>query len=98
MKKKHLKYLKNKYVIATALFAVYTLFLDDNDIFIIYKKNKLLRENQSKIEYNKEELERIKKELKAVNDLKELERIAREENYFKKDNEDVFVVVREKFE
>ncbi|MCB0478893.1 MAG: septum formation initiator family protein [Crocinitomicaceae bacterium] len=95
MKKKHLKYLKNKYIIATALFALYAFFLDDNDIFIIYKKNKLLKENRAKIAFNKKELEKIKEELTAVGDLKELERIAREEKYFKKDNEDVFVVVQE---
>ncbi|MEZ4938540.1 MAG: hypothetical protein R2799_13200 [Crocinitomicaceae bacterium] len=95
MKRKYLKYFRNKYIIATTLFAVYALFLDDNDIFIIYKKNKLLKENRAKIAFNKKELEKIKEELTAVGDLKELERIAREEKYFKKDNEDLYVVVQE---
>ena len=95
MKKKHLKIIKNKYIIATALFVLYAFFLDDNDIFNILDKNRIYKANLSKIEFNKNELTEIKEELEAVNDLRELERIAREDKYFKKDNEDVFVVVRE---
>ncbi len=95
MKKKHLKYFKNKYIIATSLFLLYTLFLDDNDIFVIYRKNTIYKENLAKIQFNKNELKEIKAELEAVNNLKELERIAREDKYFKKDNEDVFVIVKE---
>jgi cell division protein FtsL len=95
MKKKHLKYFKNKYIIAISVFAVYFLFLDDNDIFIIYQKNQLLQENRHKVAFEKGELDRIREELEDVNDLDELERIAREEKLFKKDNEEVFVVVKE---
>lgn len=95
MKKKYLKYFKNKYILASTLFAVYFLFLDDNDIFVIFQKNQILKENRAKIDFNKNELEDIKTELDAVNNLDELERIAREEKLFKKDNEEVFVVVRE---
>lgn len=95
MKKKHLKYFKNKYIIATTLFLLYALFLDDNDIFVVFHKNTILKENMAKIQFEKEELKEIKAELEAVNNIKELERIAREDKYFKKDNEDVFVVVRE---
>ena len=95
MKKKYLKYFKNKYILASTIFAVYFLFLDDNDIFVIFRKNQILKENQQKIQFNKQELKQIKSELDAVNDLDELERIAREEKLFKKDNEEVFVVVRE---
>lgn len=71
------------------------MFLDDNDVFVIYRKNRIHKENIAKIQFNKKQLKDIKEELNAVNDLKELERIAREDKYFKKDNEDVFVVVRE---
>lgn len=74
---------------------VYFLFLDDNDVFAIYKKNRILKENNHKIGFEKGELERIKFELAQVNSLDELERIAREEKLFKKDNEEVFVIVRE---
>lgn len=61
----------------------------------MFKKNLILKENKGKIAFNKKELEDIKEQLDAVNDLDELERVAREEKLFKRDNEEVFVVVYE---
>ena len=50
MNNKIISYLKNKYIIASALFCLYALFLDDYDIFtLITQKNRLTAiENKKK--------------------------------------------------
>lgn len=84
--------MRNKFVLATTIFFVYTLFLDDNDIFnIISQNNKLrtLRAEQSQIQAD---LQETKLTLKKLEERREVERFAREKKLFKKDDEDVFVI------
>ena len=86
------KYLKNKYIIALGVFGIYTLFLDDVDIFVIVRQNMKL----SKIEQQKEDTQTLLKDTKAtlekLHTLNGIERYAREKKLFKKDNEDIFVI------
>ena len=94
MKKVLLKF-KNKYILAFTIFFVYNMFLDEVDIFAIISQNaKLskLHENQSKLQAELNETKTILKELRYSS---ELERFAREKKYFKKDDEDVFVITVE---
>lgn len=86
---------KNKYFITTFVFLVYFLFLDDVDIVkIISQKRKL-----SKLEYQRETLEKNLKEtkytLRKLKNLNYLEAYARSQKYFKKDDEDIFVITFE---
>jgi cell division protein FtsB len=74
---------------------VWLLFFDKNDIFtqseLINKLNKLKDERS----YYLEEIEKGKREITELKTNKEsLERFAREKYLMKKDNEDVFVIVR----
>ncbi len=92
---KKLKYLKNKYVLTTVIFAIYVLFLDDVDVFTIVRQeiklNKLEQEKaEVLIKYNT-----TKSTLDQLDDLESLEKYAREEKMFKKDDEDIFVIVEE---
>ena len=90
--KKYLKYFRNKFVLATTIFAIYALFLDDNDIFsMISHTRKLNRLEASKIEVN-EKLISLRSTLKRLKYSAELERYARENKFFKKDDEDIFVI------
>lgn len=87
--------LKNKYVFTGILFALYALFLDDMDIFSIVRQSRKLNQ----IETSREEVKAKLNETRAcLEDLKTLsgkERYAREKKFFKKDNEDIFVITYE---
>lgn len=93
--KKYLLPFKNKYILATTIFLVYNLFLDDVDVFSVISQNgKLSKLNESKMALN-EELNDTKRTLTQLRFDSELERFAREKKYFKRDDEDVFVITVE---
>jgi cell division protein FtsB len=93
--KRILKYLKNKFIVATVLFFVYTLFLDENDIFtIISQSNQLSKLEQKKAEAQAD-LEKVTLTLNKLKHHSEIERFAREEKFFKKNDEDIFVLFYE---
>ena len=93
--KKVLPYLKNKFILASTIFFVYTLFLDENDIFTIFsQRNKLIKLEEKKEEF-KNKLDETSLTLEKLNYQPELECFAREHKYFKKDDEDVFVIFYE---
>lgn len=86
-------WLKNKYFIAIATFAVVLLFLDKNDIFTRMSRDKELRDLKQSKEYYTRQIEAERKELEALkNNPAALEKYAREKYLMKKDNEDLFLV------
>ena len=89
------RFLKNKYVLATSIFLIYSLFLDENDLFtIVSEKQRLNKLEQMKAE-TEEKLHTTNLTLKRLKHLSEVERYAREKKFFKKDDEDVFVIFYE---
>jgi cell division protein DivIC len=93
--KKYLLPFRNKYLLTFTLFLVYNLFLDDVDIFSLMNQNhKLsrLRTDQSEINIK---LNETKKTLRELKHGYAIEKYAREEKLFKKDDEDVFIVTYE---
>lgn len=93
--KKALRLLRNKFILATTIFLVYTLFLDDNDIFSIFSQRSKLSALQSEKARFEKDLEETRTTLKKLENRKEVEKFAREEKLFKKDDEDVFVIFYE---
>lgn len=92
---KRLRIFKNKYILTLVIFGVYILFLDDVDVFNVarqeIKLNKLEQEKEALLEkYNE-----TKSTLDQLDNTQALERFAREQKLFKRDNEDVFVIVQE---
>lgn len=90
--KKYLFVFKNKYILAISIFLVYNLFLDEVDIFTIINQNKKLsglRSTQSEMALKLKETKYV---LSQIKDLSYLEKLAREEKMFKKDDEDIFVI------
>lgn len=86
-------WLKNKYFIALAAFAVIMLFLDKNDIFTSMARNRELRELEQSKEYFTKQIATERKDLEALkNDPAALERYAREKYLMKGDNEDLFLL------
>lgn len=90
--KKIIPLFKNKYILTTTIFVLYSLFLDDVDIFTIFRQKSKLSELTDQKELVNSQLNETRH---TVNQLKfdsELERYAREKKLFKKDDEDVFVI------
>lgn len=93
--KKYLLPFRNKYLLTFTLFLLYNLFLDDVDIFSLLSQNRKLnrlRTDQSEINIKLNETKQTLRELKHIYSL---EKYAREEKLFKKDDEDVFIVTYE---
>ena len=90
--KKYLVYFKNKFILASTIFLIYALFLDDIDLFsMISHSNKLRKLEAAKVEVF-QKLKKTKHTLRQLRYSSEIERYAREEKFFKKDNEDIFVI------
>lgn len=90
-----IKLIKNKYFLTTIGIVVWLMFFDKNDLFsqteLITKLNKLKAERQyyiTEIKNNKEEIEELRTNKKS------LEKFAREKYHMKKDNEDVYVIIK----
>jgi len=93
--KKYIVYFKNKFIFTSAIFLIYALFLDDYDLFsMISHSRKLSNLEVAKSEVSKK-LEKTRFTLKQLHFSSEIERYAREEKFFKKDDEDIFVVTYE---
>lgn len=90
--KKYLIPFKNKYILALCIFMVYNLFLDEVDIFTIINQNKKVSELRSAQSEMSLKLKETKYILSQIKDLSYLEKLAREEKLFKKDDEDIFVI------
>lgn len=90
-----LKIIRNKYFIVITALVVWLFFFDKNDVYtqidLIKKCNKLKAER----DYYLAEIESNKKQIQELQNNKEsLETFAREKYLMKKDNEDVFVIVK----
>ncbi len=87
----------NKYLIVGVFFLVWMVFFDQNSYFI-HKEldNEIKKLNRDKNYYQ----EKLVKETIQINrmrrDSNEIERIAREKHYLKKESEDVFIVEEQK--
>jgi len=87
---------KNFYVIASAIFLIWMLFFDSNDIYSQYQLKQKLSELESQKEYYQDKIEDVKIDREALlKDMDLLEKFAREKYYMKQDGEDVFVIVEE---
>ena len=90
-----LRLFKNKFLLATAIFFVYSLFLDENDIFTMISQSRKLSKLEAEKETVRQDLLETQKTIKKLERPSEIERYAREEKLFKKDDEDVFVIFYE---
>ena len=95
--KKFLKVLGNKYVIFTLIFFLFFIIIDNNGFMTYYRlrnQNALL--NQQKNELEKDILTDSINYQKMTKDYEEIERFGRENYFMKRDNEDIFIVKRDK--
>jgi cell division protein FtsB len=88
-------FVKNKYFITTFSFLVYFLFLDDLDIITIVNQKRKLSKLEEQRDIIAEQLKETKNTLKKLKNLDYLESYARSEKFFKKDDEEIFVITFE---
>ncbi|HEY0897815.1 MAG TPA: septum formation initiator family protein [Sphingobacteriaceae bacterium] len=91
--------IKNKYFLASLAFLIWMLFFDRNDLMSQYEYQSQLNKLQEEKEFYQKETELVKKDLEELTtDMKKLEKFAREKYLMKKEDEDVFVIVKEEKE
>ena len=90
------KFSASRYFIATGVFLVWITFFDQNNLIERKKLTKQIKQIEDDMVYYRKQIEIDKKrllELKTNTD--NLEKFAREQYLMKRDNEDVFVIVKE---
>lgn len=90
-------FLWNKYTIVAVIFAVWMYFFDRNSYFIHKELNHEIKVLSQEKQQFKEKLEKESLQLQQMkSDPEEIERIARERHFLKKENEDVFIIEQRK--
>jgi len=85
-------YLKNKYGLTIFVFLIYVLFLDDLDIFSIISQKQKLNKLEIQRDEMKNQLTSNRSTLRKLNKINYLEAYARSEKFFKKENEEIFII------
>lgn len=86
-------FIKSKFFIAAAVFAVVILFLDRNNFFTRLERDKELRDLEKSKQHYTSEIAAEQKELQALKtNPATLEKYAREKYLMKRDNEDLFII------
>lgn len=87
---------KNKFVLATLLFAVYLTFFDSNSLIYQYRLKSSLNKLQYEKAFYQSEIEKDRKVTEMLtHDTAALEKFAREKYLMKRDNEDIFLIIDE---
>ena len=95
--KRLLNLFRNKYFVVSLAFLVWMVFFDKNDLFSQYQYRHQLSKLKQERDFYKKETAKVHQDLDELTTNKEkLEKFAREKYLMKKDNEDVFVIVKDK--
>ncbi|WP_214071475.1 septum formation initiator family protein [Mucilaginibacter sp. dw_454] len=88
---------KNKFFLVTVAFVVWMVFFDKNDLLSQYQYHQEVSKLKTERDFYKAQSEKVTKDLDELNsDPAKLEKFAREKYLMHKDNEDVFVIVKDK--
>ncbi len=90
-----LAFCKNFYSLTTLFFITWIAFVDSNDLFLqiqLASKEKIL-ENERR--FYQDKILQVKNEKTNLdNNMNQLEKIAREKYFMKKENEDVYIIIK----
>jgi cell division protein FtsB len=90
------KYIHNKYFYTGLAFLVWMIFFDQENFVEQYRLSKNLNDLAAKKAYYQTEISKNEKAIHSLeNDSTQVEKFAREKYFMKKDNEEVFVIIRE---
>ena len=90
-----LKLFKNKFFLLFFLFLFYSFVLSDSDLFFIINKKREIKSLNTQIKKTNIKLDSIKKNLKQLESKEGIEKYAREKKFFKKSDEEIFVITYE---
>ncbi len=89
----------NRYFIFGSAFIVWMFFFDQNSYFVHRELDKQINNLERDEAYYQENLQQETEKLNQLTENPaEIERIAREKHFLKKENEDIFIVIEEKIE
>jgi cell division protein FtsB len=92
MLKKIPNWLKTRYAVTAAIFLIFLLFFDQNNIITQFTYRSQLNKLETEKEYFNKEIEKTTRDLNELTlNPVSLEKFAREKYYMKKDNEEIFV-------
>jgi len=83
---------KNIYLVITSFFIIWMFFFDSNSVLIQWQLSSEIKDVEQEKNYLETEIARDKALLKKFSDSIEKERFAREHYFFKKPNEDIFII------
>lgn len=87
-------YLKNKYIITIAVFGVWLMFFDQNNLWDKMKLKSRINHLEKQKQHYEVEIEQNERKLSEIQESAEsLEKFAREEYLMKRKNEDIFIIV-----
>lgn len=90
---------RNKYFLCSLAFLVWMVFFDKNDLFSQYQYHQEVSKLKKERDFYLKETAKVSKDLdELTSNPQQLEKFAREKYLMKKDNEDVFVIVKAKKE
>jgi len=88
-------WLRNKYILSILVFIVWMIFFDRNDLISQYSYRQQLNKLQEDKEFYMKEIERNKKDLYyLMSDPANREKYAREQYLMKKDDEELFLIIK----
>ena len=94
--KRVIELFRNKYFVCSLAFVVWMLFFDKNDMLSQYEYRSEVNKLEAEKDFYETETAHVKKDLtELTTNLNTAEKFAREKYYMKKDNEDVFVIIKE---
>jgi len=95
--KRFLNLFRNKYFLVSSIFLVWMVFFDRNDLFSQWEYHQQVSKLKQERDFYQKETAKVHQDLDELTSNKEkLEKFAREKYLMKKENEDVFVIVKEK--
>lgn len=89
--------LGNKFFLVTVVFFAWLIFFDKNDLLSHYEYHQQLKKLKMERDFYQKETDKVTQELDQLStNPRELEKFGREKYMMKRDNEDVYIVEREK--
>ena len=86
---------RNVFFLAGAVFVVWMLFFDENNMMVQYHRRHQLSDLRRKAKYYQQEIAKVDEQINELTtNSATQERYARENYMMKKDSEDVFVIVQ----
>lgn len=92
LNKKYLKPFKNIYILVLVVFAIWMIFGDKNSLLIHHELNSEINDLEGEKEFYKREIEKNNRAIKDLSTEDGIEKLAREEYYMKRENEEIYII------